>query len=320
MVKKHDNAILFDWFSFTSKIDSVSSIISMLGLYDLPFLDGKGAHGFKYRKYFEGISIHYERDDGLVWLEMSGGGCRAFETYSKNPDWNELFKKIVQDPENYHITRLDIAYDDFNKVLNQDKMFKAMQKNYVVTKFRDYGLEHISFVKSDMTLFFGSNKSDIYIRIYNKAAERGREDDIPHWVRFELQLRNDRAFDFINNYILCDFDIGLVFLGVVNNYLRFVDPSADSNKSRWNTSKWWLKFINDVDKINLYSKKDLDYNESKLQNYVFGQAGQAINCALDLYGVEGFSQYLDTYLKQHRQNKNPKYDELVERLTGGTSF
>ena len=93
MVKKHDNAILFDWFSFTSKIDSVSSIISMLGLYDLPFLDGKGAHGFKYRKYFEGISIHYERDDGLVWLEMSGGGCRAFDTYSKNPVWNDLFKK-----------------------------------------------------------------------------------------------------------------------------------------------------------------------------------------------------------------------------------
>lgn len=320
MLAKRDNVILFDWFSVTSKIDDVSTILDLLQLYDLPFEDCKGFHGFRYRKYFSGISIHYDRDDGLVWLEMSGKGCRAYETYSKNPDWNKLFEHFLSDFESYHITRLDVAYDDFNKILRQDKMFKAMQKQNLVTSFRDYGVEHMSITKSDFTLYFGSRSSDCYFRVYNKAAEQDKEEEISHWVRFEIQLRNDRATQFLLSYMMSDYNLGETFSGVVSNYVRFVDSSSDSNKSRWKTSKWWSKFIGDAERISIYSKKLEEYTEAKLQDYVFGQAGQAINCAIDIYGTEGFLQYLDNYLKNKAQTANPKYQELVERITGGVRF
>lgn len=320
MAEKCVNTIIFDWFSVTSKIDDVSSIISLLELYNLPFEELKGAHGFRYRKYFSGISIHYDRDDGLVWLEMSGEGCRAYETYSTNPNWNNLFEYFLSDFNSFHVTRLDVAYDDFNKILRQDKIFKAMQRQNVVTAFKDYGVAHMSITKSDFTLYFGSSSSDCYFRIYNKAAEQKREKDFPHWVRFEIQLRNDRATQFLLSYMMSDFNLGETFAGVVSHYIRFVDPSSDSNKSRWPTSRWWLKFIGDVEHIPLYTKKSVEYTEAKLQEYVFRQAGQAINCALDIYGTDGFLEYLGAYLADHVQTKNPKYGALVERVTGGTPF
>ena len=319
-----DNAILFDWLSFTTNCLDLTGVMSLLGLYGLPFQEGKGMHGFRYRKYFEGISIHYDRDDGLVWLEMSGTGCRAFETYSIHKDWSKLFTEFINEPFSYNVTRLDVAYDDFKGVLNQDTMIDYMKNRYLSTKFRDYGIEHYSFVKDDCTLFFGSNKSDIYMRCYNKAAERGR-DDIPHWVRFELQLRDDRAYNFIKEYMKrytgeIQEPLGHVFASVVQNYVRFVEPSEDTNKSRWSTAPFWQEFVNSAEDIRLFEKKEVEYNEAKLQNYVFGQAGQAIDCALKVYGMDGFEKHVHDYLKAHIQNKNPKYDKLVEDLTGGTPF
>lgn len=311
-----DNTILFDWFSITSAIDSVTTIIEKLGLVGIPWQQGRGAHGFKYRYYYNGISIHYERDDELVWLEMSGTGCRAYETYSTCCDWYKLFDIILDDPFNYNLTRLDVAYDDLTDTFDMATMCRYMSRKAVVTKFRDYGIEHRSFCKNDFTLFFGSNKSDVYIRIYNKAAERGREDDIKHWVRFEIQMRDENAFGFIDQLKNNQYDLGSTFIGVVNHYMRFVcESQTESNKSRWKSPVWWTKFIKDSERIKLYTKHEDQYNEAKLQEYVFGQAGQAVKCAMDIYG-DDFDLYLNDYLKQHEQSKNPKYDDLRDQLCG----
>ena len=71
--------------------------------------------------------------------------------------------------------------------------------------------------------------SSVLIRIYDKAAERGLPEG-QHWVRVELQLRDERAEAFC-------FDpapIGLLFRGVLVNYVRYVDdPGTDSNCWRW---------------------------------------------------------------------------------------
>lgn len=317
MSDKYANSILFDWLSVSyggedCGVVTPHEVISFFGLQNVAFTDGPGYYGFRKRLYFEGISIHYDRYDNFVLLEMSGQGCRAFETYSSNPDWNKYFKLISNDPR-WNITRLDIAYDDFSGILNQSKLDLFMSKNNVVTKFRDYGVKDRSYVNGGFTLYFGSQKSDLYIRCYNKAAERGREEEFKHWVRFELQLRRDHAKVFVENYLLLGCDIGSCFLSVVNNYIRFVKPGEDSNKSRWDTAKFWSDFLGSVERISLYSKKDLEYNESKLLNYTVAQAGQAIKCAIDIFGIDGYMEILNKYLEEHKFNKNPKYDELVRK-------
>lgn len=314
MLENTENIIIFDWFSFTSKVDSPDEIKKILGLSSVTWTEMNGMHGYRNRYYFNSISIHYDRDDGTVWCEMSGQGCRAYETYSTCCDWIGLFNLVTDNVDglilpnkDYHVTRLDVAYDDWQGLLKKSTLQKSLKDNNVVTKFRDYGNEHQSYTKKDFTLYLGSKKSEVYMRIYDKAAERERED-VEHWIRFEMQLRNDRAFCFIQSLFDNNFDIGTVFFGVLNNYVRFVKPSLDTNKSRWFNAPWWDKFTRSVSKISLWSRKTVDYNYSTVKNYVVNQCGNAIDCLIEIDGIDKFFDDI----KKRKVLRNPKYDKIVE--------
>ena len=308
MAEKLENIILFDWLSFSSKIDSPESIKKLLGLEHCPWILTAGAQGYKSRWYFECISIHFDGKVNSVWVEMSGQGCRAYESYSTCCNWNGLFNMIYTDTDNYTINRLDVAYDDWTGILDIKKLDDNARKQNIVTKFRDYGVER-SYSKEDITLYFGSKKSDVLFRCYNKAAERKRED-VPHWVRFEMQLRDERAFTFVSNFIQSDHDVGQCFLGVLNNYLRFVKPCGDSNKRRWDTAPFWRRFVGDVDNISLFTKKDIEYNYMQLKNFVLNQAGNAIDCLITIDGIDKFCEDL----KNRDSNPNPKYLSLLDSI------
>lgn len=314
MPENRENCIIFDWFSFTSKIDSADEIKRILGLAHVPWTNANGMHGYKKRYYFESISIHYDRDDGTVWVEMSGQGCRAYETYSTCCDWLALFNMvtvqigdIIIPNSDYHVTRLDVAFDDWSGLLNKNTLKKALSDQNVISKFRDYGIEHQSFTNEDFTLYLGSKSSDVYMRIYDKAAERERED-VEHWLRFEMQLRNDRAFGFIKALFENNFNVGFVFFGVLNNYVRIVKPGKDSNRSRWENAPWWNKFTKSVGKISLWSKKSVEYNYSMVQDYVIGQAGNAIACMIELDGLDKFYEQI----QKRKIQQNPKYEKVID--------
>lgn len=280
----------------------------LLGLQSAYWEEGNGAQGFNKRYYYDHISIYFGGRDDCVWCDMSGQGCRAFETYSSYGDFNSLFEVIMSDMQDFNITRLDVAYDDHTGVINIKTFDKAAQKQYISTRFRDYGVDK-SYTNNGITLYFGSKKSDTLFRCYNKAAERNREDE-GHWIRFEMQLRDDRAFQFLSSYFLNNCDIGTTFKGVVNNYMRVLKPNDnDSNKWRWKTAPWWDRFIGDVEKISLYSRKDVDYNFFQLKNYVVNQAGNAIDCMIGLIGVDEFQKAI----KERDSNPNPKYKIIEEK-------
>ena len=90
------NIVLYDWLSFTSKKHTPEELISAMGLSSCPWQEIKGAHGYRDRKYFSSISVHYNgREDMGVWVEMSGQGCRAFESISQL-GWPGLFSFISE--------------------------------------------------------------------------------------------------------------------------------------------------------------------------------------------------------------------------------
>lgn len=111
-----ENIVLYDWLSFTSKVHTPEDLISALGLSQCPWQEIKGAHGYRDRKYFSCISIHYNgREDMGVWVEMSGQGCRTFETVSRL-GWPALFAFIANN--GLKITRLDVAFDDHTGIFD----------------------------------------------------------------------------------------------------------------------------------------------------------------------------------------------------------
>ena len=298
------NIVLYDWFSMTSKIDSVDSLLKLIGLENetLKFQPCKGMHGYKDRLSFSGINIHFNgREDMGIWLEMSGQGCRAFETYS-NTDWSVLFYMVVHESEDYHLTRLDVAYDDKDGVLSLDKLYKETEQQNYTSKFSSYQLTKSN---NGITVYFGSVKSNVLLRFYDKAKERGLEDGT-HWVRCEFQLRDDKALNFIK---LTD-TIGKNFFGVLNNYIRFVVHSAvyQDNKYKLKTAKWWSKFLESVAKVSIYTPCDLDYNLERLDNYTFNLAGNAVNTAIKIHGIEEFIRRL----AERSCMPNKKYKHLED--------
>lgn len=323
-----ENIILIDWFSMSIKVplgtdrkSVVNYVIDLLGLNipSVSWLELSGFYRYLRRIYFSGISICWDvapsRDgqasDQTVLLEMSGSGCRSFETFSTHKDWFQLFSLILADPHNeiYHLTRLDIAYDDWIGLLDIQKMRKYCDKRYLVSKFSKCPINYDSFSPglSDTTIYFGSMKSDVLFRCYNKAYERGRSD-VDHWVRFELQLRDDYAFNFLQSYHMNN-DIGKTFFGVLNNYMRFVNPSkTDSNKCRWAVAPFWKRFVQSLERISIFSQKDLDYNLFKLERFVFQQAGNAIDTYIKIRGIEDFQ----LMLSKRSSKLTSKYLRLIK--------
>lgn len=147
----------------------------------------KGAHGYRDRKYFSCISVHYNgREDMGVWVEMSGQGCRTFESLSAK-SWDDLFGWIAI--QQLKITRLDVAFDDHTGILDIDEVVEDTRRKHYVSR-SDYWETVLSSKGS--TVQIGSPQSKVLVRIYDKAAERHCEPGT-HWVRVEMQLRDDRA-------------------------------------------------------------------------------------------------------------------------------
>lgn len=311
MIEKNtENKILIDWLSFTSKIDSFESIIEFLGLVGCKFTSTYGMQGYQDRLIYDGISIHYNssRNEG-VWIEMSGQGCRTFETYCEYKDsFLYLFEYIKEYPDDYHVTRLDVAYDDFKNYIPIKSFSRdVLNKNYV-SRFKDCSMTVTCAAGLvGYTIDCGSRKSDIKFRIYDKAYERGfRDEDHFNWNRFEIQMRNDRAFNFIK--MLDSENLGQIYCGVIVNYLRIVKPDIkDSNKRRWNMKKWFKDFIGQAERVSLFTKCETDYNLAKCEDFVYGHCGNALDTLIQLKGLGKVYQEL----QERKPEKSQKYIQLI---------
>ncbi len=305
---KYDELMLIDYFSVTAKHQSVEGILRLIGMEPSIFNPTYGVRGWLHRLYYEGININFggDKQEG-VWLEMTGKGCRAFESYGHG-NWKALFDEVLSDGD-YHITRLDVAYDDHIGVLDLKVLADNVHQGNYVTEFRKSGVIHeYAGGQEAITIYHGSPKSDVYFRIYDKAIERNREDE-GHWVRFEIQLRDDHAKSFLDLMVLQN--VGDVFAKTVNKYIRYVEnPGTDTNKRRWPVAAFWYNFISTSEKVKLYVAPGVEYNFDALEHYVVDMCGTACRTYVKLVGIEAFMEKCDAKFKLTR---NPKYQELLNK-------
>lgn len=311
--------ILVDWITFSSKADDFVSITEFLGLQSLQFTERSGRYFYRRCRSFGNINIYSDgiNDDMGVCVEMSGQGCRDFETYGKC-DWMVVFAYILNN-DFVNISRLDVAFDDFDGALNLDAIIQDTFDGNFTSKFSHWNVQKGS---RGATVEHGTRGGSMYIRIYDKKAERKRED-LEHWVRCELQMREQNALGFITSlyrkesffdlsgesvaFTEGDIPIGKLFFQVLNNYLRYVEPDdSDSNMRRWPTAAHWLRFLDTVERRSIFISPGTEYNVMNLSRYIFHQAGNAINTYIELMGQEKFLNEL----KEVKKSKNPKYDNL----------
>lgn len=302
-----DNYICFDYLSFSSKIDSVHSIIDTLCLSDLHFENLKGFYGYQDRLYYDGISIHYNgRDDMGLCVEMSGKGCRAFEKYGSG-DYDGIFSLILDhysddsEKREMNITRLDVAYDDFHNILDLDLLASETMKHNFVSRFRDW---QVITGNKGAGVNHGSNKSTVYIRIYDKRLEQNAQELLDHWVRCELQIRKESALGFIK----LQGSFQKKYFSVLNNYLRYIEWTS-TRIELCETASYWKDFLEYADKESIFCKPADTYSFNNLYAFVNNQVSGAVSTYIECVGVPQFLK--DIHSSRQGKKLNEKYHTLL---------
>ena len=306
------SGIIIDYLTFTSKIDSIETIQEMLGFTEIPFqvLEGKGRYFYKDRLYFDGINIYYHglKENMGICVELSGKGCRCFEQLGTG-DYMELFNIFACNPDDYNVTRLDVAYDDYDGVLDFETLVEDIACENYVTRFREFKVERVYSKieeKRSICIYCGSKQSKTLFRIYDKRSEQKRFD-LDHWLRFEIQLREERASCFVN-LLISGNDLNTLFIKVINNYIRFIVKSdTDINVSRAKMADYWIQFIEIFDKVSLFVP-DVDYTETRLERYVTKQASAAV---VAFIALNGFPAFRDLITGRSKLKINPKYKNIL---------
>ena len=310
-----ENRLIFDWVSFSTRIHKPDEIMDLIGMRDCPWEILTSGNGYTHRHHFGGVSISFVDGDmshvgGFYLLDMSGQGCRTFETYG-NGDYDKLFNlvraesgkpKILQD---VRLTRLDVAFDDMTGLLQIDQICDKVRLEEFVSRIRRY--ESIYGSKGN-SVNFGSKGSNVFIRIYDKAKERGFTDGM-HWIRCELQLRKENACGFVGK--LASVSLPDLYTGVLKNYLSFREPNPDdSNQRRWEECPWWTAFLNHARAISIVEKPGVIYNLSACEKYVLTQPVGSIKTLIQIFGADEFIEMI----RKAPNPKNPKYKRLITQV------
>lgn len=134
-----------------------------------------------------------------IYFQISGTGCK--HVFSKISSFSLHFwlAKVLQVS---HLSRIDLAYDDFEGNFDCEYAIKAYRDNAFqgfkggpvpsMSPCPEYkGNELVGYIVK-----VGSRKSNTYWRIYDKAAEQGLKGKI--WYRSEVELKQFNVDALIN--------------------------------------------------------------------------------------------------------------------------
>lgn len=298
--------VLIDYLTMTSKIHDPAFFIDILGLGERSFLEMPGRHGWQSRLYYRGVSVLYggSRDD--ICLELSGAGCRTVEEVSDNTyDWYRMLEGFQEDISHgdVHISRLDIAGDDHDGILDYRRMTRHCRHRRYICKSR----WNMWTDGAEQAIYFGSTHSDRRVRIYNKALEQGLEGE--RWIRAEMQMRNDPAVSFALNWFRQK-DVGRCYGGVLRDYLRFTDRDPGNHSEQCRVMPWWDSFLGSIEQCpQLYIDGGV-FTLWHVQRFLEHQASSSLKLWLEANNGD----YRDIMRMIEGASLNARQQQLLDRI------
>ena len=166
-----------------------------------------------------------------------------------------------------HVTRVDCALDDRSPAVTVAHIKQAVEAGHAVTRAEKFQVVASSSMSEGTstgeTLYFGSGQSQTLLRIYDKRLElqhKGREDWRDYGVRWELQLRRDRAqacaFALVSQGAL---DWRKSVVGVLRAYVDFRATMREA--SAWERGRapllpWWEQLTEGFSQCRLHVEKE----------------------------------------------------------------
>lgn len=301
--------VTIDWLQFTCKNPNpLDIIIHLLGLDVKLFVQlEKGKLGYKRQTMHDNITVLYDGNKDMgTHVILSGKGCRAYER--KEPILN-LIKRLNKN--NIKCTRIDIAVDDHKgEIIDLKRIKYDIKHANVVSKWKT----SVETIKRSMkdgfvmghTVQVGSRASDVMLRFYNKSLEQEIEGN---WTRMELEVKKDKAVNLQKR--MEKTNIGNLAVGIINNYLRIVEPNKkDNNKSRWKTKPYWKKIIDTTEKISLSDGKE-DVTLDKMEKWFEHQVAPTLATIVMAKG--GDIDYLFSQIKEGKKRLKPKHIHVINK-------
>lgn len=246
-------------------------ILALLLMKSGDFIEQHGNYGYKSSLRNKNITIYYDgREDMGVHLEMSGQGCREFETHGVWA-WNDFLQaiKIVEGK----FTRIDLAIDDiqisgstYETKFKLEQLEKKARTGELISKFKEVKtIEKLKIVdgkSKGKTLYFGSSTSRILIRMYEKHLEQEVKkrdiENIDRWNRVEIEAKDERAEKIVSHILESADPVGKTAQRILKQYINFkTRKKGETNKNRWNDWKPWQLFLGECEGLQLTTKKEL---------------------------------------------------------------
>lgn len=318
---------VFDWIEFTafgiSLKDTLNTILG-ISFEDFTPLE-TGRYGYQNQlKWTNGnlFVMYTPIDEGTdeisikssmgVHVMLTGTGCRHYESLHSTL---KLLKRAYS-LEKINFSRLDIAIDDFkSRLISYDRIHQSAIAGHFTSRWAKW--DEITSRETSTgnfigrTMYFGSQTSSIFCRVYDKSLERkvkGSQEVPEKWTRLEIIYRKERAKKVVDHLIKGKLSLGEVLRGTLRHYLRFLTPSTDKNKARWLSATWWEELLEGVDAIKLTARKD-PKSIDEMASWVDRQIAPTMAAIVEAY--EGDLAWLRSILVKGSQRLSQKHKDAI---------
>src|SRR5699024_8876425 len=315
---------MIDYLRVSFKTHNVDLIIENVLHLKKEYMEHKesGFYGYIGTYQLDNIKVFYSHDidERGTLIELSGTGCRQFETFLKTRKvtWYDFLRECKESGGKF--PRLDISIDDKKTYFEIPMLFDKIRNGEAISRFKktnyNGSLSMEDGEQGGTTLYFGSNKhSAVYLCFYKKNYENVEKYNKPveeygDWNRYELRFKNDRANAVVTELISSESMLPIA-KGIIKNYLRFVekDESVKPNRSVWKTSHFWEVVLGDVEKLPIYTKPQEDFYE-KSRNWYMNQAARTRKMIKMVEDTKGISE-LDKFEEELELNEKQKQMMMV---------
>lgn len=309
----------------------------------------KGANGYKRMMLLHGSTLRvlFDGNENMgIHFDVSGSAIGDLVEYYKRgvselTPWGTLAIDMDMRVVSHmldrilkygQVTRMDLAIDNVERIyFRVPELYDICKKGRCVSKFRSCSLKEerkFSEALSGCTVYMGSRTSSVFLRVYDKRLEqnskRGADEELINyeWVRWELELKNERA-QIAAEHILSGVGIGEVCVGILANYFRII-VLDNSNKSRCSTDIKWQLFIDDIQPLRLYihhEEKSLDDKKNwilkqvapTLTGIIIADHGD-VSFLLDRMAIDTQAGRMKRGLRDLVAQANPDWEESLEKL------
>lgn len=335
---------LIDYLSFSINERKISfeRVLEKLDLlqFKTSFVDMGKVRKYEHCYRFGNINISIppkEREDMGIFVDMSGQGCREYEQYNKKQIgdvfcWSSFFKRIIEWVNlgyKINITRIDLAFDDFNKKLSLSKIERKLKTGEYVSRFKKWSevKSNTTYNKSGLvgkTIYLGSMQSDCFCRFYDKLAEqysKHKNDETylqslgthKHWVRFEIVFKNTIAINVVN-MIALSYDVNKDISAYINSCVRFVDMTATRTEN-CKISAFWSDFLETVDIKKI--RKVLSTLEGEDPSALWFKKFVAPTAYALMATYDCVDDFIADIVQHGCMRQSPKHELIINRMTVG---